>query len=112
MVARKQQRASEQPTGSFQLLRRHLLNGRPWGVTPVEYELYLERGDNPWWRLRNGWLIDLIERGWYVKDDGSLFVADPKPLCRNHLDWWCVLGGPLVCGVCHPPAPGLEVLWL
>lgn len=35
------------------------------------------------------------------------------PVCpydRHRLhDWRLAAGGPVVCGVCHPPAPGLEV---
>lgn len=25
-------------------------------------------------------------------------------------DWRLAAGGPLVCGVCHPPAPGLDIV--
>lgn len=32
--------------------------------------------------------------------------------CEQHDDAWSVEGGPLVCGVCHPPSAGTAPVWV
>lgn len=38
------------------------------------------------------------------------FEIGPCPYCAHRGDdWQLASGGPMVCGVCHPPAPGLDI---
>jgi hypothetical protein len=44
---------------------------------------------------------------WQSRDQG---LPEAAALCKpaHRKTLWRVRGGPWVCGVCHPPAPGLE----
>jgi hypothetical protein len=108
------QASPEQPQGSLALLRsyaqeRERLDAqeRPWGVTPDEWDAYRRGCRNPWWRLFNGALVDLVERGYSVDDRGRFTLLEPVALCNGHHAWWHEPGDArLVCGVCHPPVRG------
>jgi hypothetical protein len=43
--------------------------------------------------------------------DAPAWASDQPCRYQRHrrTDWQLRAGGPVVCGVCHPPAPGLDV---
>ena len=58
-------------------------------------------GINPNARAFGGWLGPLAAR---------FVTGEPCPYPdHRETDWRLVSGGPVACGVCHPPARGLDV---
>lgn len=81
-------------------------------MSPDEWAAYRKGSWNAWWRLRNGRLVDLVERGYSVDDGGRFTLLVPVALCTGHRAWWHDPGDErLVCGICHPPVRD-DAVWL
>jgi hypothetical protein len=96
-MAGQPQASSEQPQGSLALLRRYVQpreqghpgapQERPYGVAEAEWDEYRRHGWNPYWRNHHGRLIDLVEHGYAIDDEGRFTLLEPVPLCCGHAAW-------------------------
>jgi hypothetical protein len=62
--------------------------------------------------IRRGQIITMSEdKAKTLVTVGKIAELQPCPICR-HYAWWLSVYGVLVCGVCHPPAPGSVKKWI